>query len=41
MTDGINDEVKSSSEKYLEEVSKKLSEAEIPDEIERTDYEMI
>lgn len=31
---------KSSSEKYLEEVSRKLAEAEIPDEIERTDYEL-
>ena len=31
---------KSSSEKYLEEVSKKLAEAEIPDEIERTNYEL-
>lgn len=31
---------KSSSEKYLEEVSRKLSEAEIPDEIERTEYEL-
>ena len=33
-------EIKKSSEKYLEEVSRKLSEAEIPDEIERTDYEL-
>lgn len=32
--------VKSTSEKYLEEVSRKLAEAEIPDEIERTDYEL-
>ena len=32
--------VKSSSERYLEEVSKKLAEAEIPDEIERTEYEL-
>jgi len=31
---------KSTSEKYLEEVSRKLAEAEIPDEIERTDYEL-
>ena len=31
---------KSSSEKYLEEVSRKLAEAEIPDEIERTNYEL-
>lgn len=31
---------KSSSEIYLEEVSKKLSEAEIPDEIDRTEYEL-
>ena len=31
---------KTSSEKYLEEVSRKLAEAEIPDEIERTDYEL-
>lgn len=31
---------KSTSEKYLEEVSKKLSEADLPDEIERTDYEL-
>jgi len=31
---------KSSSEKYLEEVSKKLSEAEIYDDVERTDYEL-
>lgn len=28
------------SEKYLEEVSKKLAEAEIPDQIERTNYEL-
>ena len=28
------------SEKYLEEVSRKLAEAEIPDEIERTNYEI-
>lgn len=33
-------EKKSSSEIYLEEVSKKLSEAELPDEIERTEYEL-
>jgi len=33
-------EEKSSSEKYLEEVSRKLAEAEIPDEIERTIYEL-
>lgn len=32
--------IKSSSEKYLEEVSKKLAEAEITDEIERTNYEL-
>ena len=32
--------IKSTSEKYLEEVSRKLAEAEIPDEIERTDYEL-
>lgn len=31
---------KSPSEQYLEEVSKKLSEAETPDEIERTEYEL-
>ena len=31
---------KSESEKYLEEVSRKLAEAEIPDEIERTNYEL-
>ena len=31
---------KKSSEKYLEEVSRKLSEAEVPDEIERTNYEI-
>lgn len=31
---------KSSSEIYLEEVSKKLSEAEITDEIDRTEYEL-
>lgn len=31
---------KNSSEKYLEEVSRKLAEAEIQDEIERTDYEL-
>lgn len=31
---------KSSSEIYLEEVSRKLAEAEIPDEIERTNYEL-
>lgn len=31
---------KSTSEKYLEEVSRKLAEAEIQDEIERTDYEL-
>ena len=26
--------------KYIEEVSKKLSEAELPDEVERTEYEL-
>lgn len=31
---------KKSSEKYLEEVSRKLAEAEVPDEIERTNYEI-
>lgn len=31
---------KNDSEKYLEEVSRKLSEAEVPDEVERTDYEL-
>ena len=31
---------KSSNENYLEEVSRKLAEAEVPDEIERTDYEL-
>ena len=31
---------KKPSEKYLEEVSRKLSEAEVPDEIERTNYEI-
>lgn len=31
---------RTASEKYLEEVSRKLAEAEIPDEIERTDYEL-
>jgi len=31
---------KTSNEKYLEEVSRKLAEAEIPDEIERTNYEL-
>ena len=31
---------KKSSEKYLEEVSKKLAEAEVKDEIERTNYEL-
>lgn len=31
---------KSSSEKYLEEVSKKLSEANVNEDIERTDYEL-
>lgn len=31
---------KSSSEKYLEEVSKKLSEADVNEDIERTDYEL-
>ena len=31
---------KTSSEKYLEEVSKKLAEAEVKDEIERTNYEL-
>lgn len=31
---------KKSSEKYLEEVSRKLAEAEVPDEIERTSYEI-
>ena len=37
----INEEkTKSSSEQYLEEVSRKLAEAEIPDEIERTNYEL-
>lgn len=30
----------SSSEKYLEEVSRKLAEAEVPDEVERTNYEL-
>ena len=30
---------KESNEQYLEEVSRKLSEAEIPEEIQRTDYE--
>ena len=30
----------SASEKYLEEVSRKLAEADIQDEIERTDYEL-
>lgn len=33
-------EEKNTGEKYLEEVSRKLAEAEIPDEIERTDYEL-
>lgn len=32
--------VKNDSEKYLEEVSRKLSEADVPDEIERTNYEL-
>ena len=36
----ITNTKKTSSEKYLEEVSRKLSEAEIPDEIERTNYEI-
>ena len=31
---------KSASEKYLEEVSRKLAEAEVPDEVERTNYEL-
>jgi len=31
---------KTYNEKYLEEVSRKLAEAEIPDEIERTNYEL-
>lgn len=31
---------KTSSEKYLEEVSRKLAEAEVPEEIERTNYEL-
>lgn len=31
---------KTSSEQYLEEVSRKLAEAETPDEIERTNYEL-
>ena len=31
---------KSSSEKYLEEVSRKLAVAETTDEVERTDYEL-
>ena len=35
-----NKQEKSSSEKYLEEVSRKLAEAEVPDEIERTNYEL-
>lgn len=34
------DEETNQSEKYLEEVSRKLAEAEIPDEIERTNYEI-
>ena len=34
------EEEANTSEKYLEDVSKKLSEAEIPNEIERTSYEM-
>ena len=32
--------IKTSSERYLEEVSKKLAEAEVPDGIERTNYEL-
>ena len=36
----IIDKGKDSSEKYLEAVSKKLAAAEIPDEIERTNYEL-
>ena len=36
----IKKQNKSSSEIYLEEVSKKLSEAEIIDEIDRTEYEL-
>jgi len=38
----ISDYIKeqNESEKYLEEVSRKLAEAEIPDEIERTNYEL-
>lgn len=35
-----NNKEKNSSAMYLEEVSRKLSEAEIPDEIERTNYEL-
>ena len=36
----VNDEINKTSEKYLEEVSKKLAEAEIPNDIERTNYEL-
>ncbi|MBQ2873546.1 MAG: hypothetical protein IJE89_06080 [Bacilli bacterium] len=35
-----NYKTQSKSEQYLEEVSRKLAEAEIPDEIERTNYEL-
>lgn len=36
----IKSKEQSKSEQYLEEVSRKLAEAEIPDEIERTNYEL-
>ena len=39
-TDEYTTKKNSASEKYLEEVSRKLAEADIQDEIERTDYEL-
>lgn len=38
--DNNSNEIKSDSEKYLEEVSKKLSEADVIDDVKRTDYEL-
>jgi len=39
-TDEYTEKKNRASEKYLEEVSRKLAEADIQDEIERTDYEL-
>lgn len=38
--DNNSNEIKSDSEKYLEEVSKKLSEADVIDDVKRTNYEL-